>query len=211
MFDFIHYCLPLPIPTFAKIKHRAELGVLGLSRLGELVCDNAASFSGKYFWDKKQGLGAVTRTQNLSDAVPQWNEDLNEAGSIWDLQQEKQQQLPTKHTDNQKFFLVLIKRERRKQSLWPGPPDFHQNTAALQGQGVGTARSQPQVSLKALFKRNWSQSSYALLKGLFMGAEVVLNSARSKAEVRIGAPAALRAEHPRKGGTGAARLFKNLF
>lgn len=180
MFDFIHYCLPLPIPTFAKIKHRAELGVLGLSRLGELVCDNAASFSGKYFWDKKQGLGAVTRTQNLSDAVPQWNEDLNEAGSIWDLQQEKQQQLPTKHTDNQKFFLVLIKRERRKQSLWPGPPDFHQNTAALQGQGVGTARSQPQVSLKALFKRNWSQSSYALLKGLFMGAEVVLNSARSK-------------------------------
>lgn len=66
-------------------------------------------------------------------------ECLNKAGSIWDLQWEKQQQLPTKHTDNQRFFLVLIKHERRKQSLWPGPPGSHQNTAALQGHGVGTA------------------------------------------------------------------------
>lgn len=37
------------------------------------------------------------------------NGDLNEAGSIWDLQQEKHQQLPTNHTDNQRFPLVLIK------------------------------------------------------------------------------------------------------
>lgn len=121
------------------------------------------------------------RCRPLATSMVLGNEDLNEAGSIWDLQQEKHQQLPTKHTDNQRFFLVLIKWERRKQSLWPGPPGSHQNTAALQGHRVGTrARSQPQVSLRALFKRNWSQSSYALLKGLFMGAEVVLNSARSR-------------------------------
>lgn len=128
-----------------------------------------------------RSTGAFRRCP-LATSAALGSENLNEAGSIWDLQREKrQQQPPTKHTDNQRLFLVLIKRERRKQSLWPGPPGSHQNTAALQGHGVGTASKVTATGVtESNFKRNWSQSSYALLKGLFMGAEVVLNSARSR-------------------------------
>lgn len=140
---------------------------------------------------------AFRRCPSATSVAP-GNEDLK-AGSIWDLLLcgKSSSSFPQNTQITKVSLLVLIKQERRKQSPWPGPPGSHQNTAALQGHGVGTARSQPRVSLKALLKRNWSQSSYALLKGLFMGAEVALNSARSRSRGHDWGSSG--AQHPWKG------------